>query len=74
MVQSWLAIASIVLVQVPGSIAEERPFSKLAYIKDERRNSLDREHLNACLMLAMQRIGVFTVLIQQSHFSQSKLS
>ena len=30
--------------------------SKLAYIKDERRNSLDGEHLNACYMLAMQRV------------------
>ena len=51
-----LAIASIVLVQVPGSVVEERLFSKLAYIKDERKNSLDGEHLSACLMLAMQRI------------------
>ena len=45
-----------VLVQVPGSVEEERLFSKLAYIKVKRRNILDGEHLNACLMLATQSI------------------
>ena len=30
--------------------------SRLKYIKDEHRNSLDEGHLNACLMLAAQRM------------------
>ena len=55
-VSEWCKLASIALVQVPGSVEEERLFSKLAYIKDERRNSLDGEHLNAYLMLVTQRI------------------
>ena len=38
---------------------EERLFSKLNFIKDERRNRLDEEHLNACLMLATQRMFEF---------------
>ena len=53
-VSEWCKLASIALVQVPGSVEEERLFSKLAYIKDERRNSLDEQYLNACLLLATQ--------------------
>jgi len=46
-----------VLVKVPGSVEEEGfIFSKLAYLKDERRNRLEGGHLNACLVLATQRI------------------
>jgi len=48
------AIAHIGLVHVPGSVEEERLFSKLAYIRDERRNHLEEEHLNVCLQLATQ--------------------
>ena len=33
-----LPLANIELVQVPGSVEEERIFSKLAFIKDERWN------------------------------------
>jgi hypothetical protein len=58
-VREWCKLASVTLVQVPGSVEEERLFSKLAYIKVERRNILDGGHLNACLMLATQRIWDF---------------
>eukprot|EP00983_Pelagomonas_calceolata_P038877 1136949-Pelagomonas_calceolata.AAC.16 len=37
-------LAHIALVQVPGSVMEERLFSRLAYIRDERRNRLEEEH------------------------------
>jgi hypothetical protein len=50
----WSKLASIALV--PGLVEEERHFSKLAYIKDEQRNSLNEEHLNACLLLATQQM------------------
>ena len=52
----WLSLANIALVQVPGSVEEERLFSKLAFIKDERRNRLLSDYLNACLVLAIQRM------------------
>ena len=55
----WLSLANIALVQVPGSVEEERLFSKLAFIKDERRNRLLSDHLNACLVLAIQRMWAF---------------
>jgi hypothetical protein len=38
---------------------EERLFSKLAFIKEERRNRLLSDHLNACLVLATQRMWAF---------------
>ncbi len=47
------------LVQVPGSVEEERLFSKLAFIKDERHNCLQALNLNACLVLATQRMWEF---------------
>jgi len=56
---AFVTLADIALVQVPGSVEEERLFSKLNFIKDERRNRLDEEHLNACLMLATQRMFEF---------------
>jgi len=49
-----------ILAQVPGSVEEERPFSKLAFIKDERHNYLQALHLKACLVLATQRMWEFT--------------
>ncbi len=49
-----------ILVQVPGSVEEEHPFSKLAFIKDERHNCLQALYLNACLVLATQRMWEFT--------------
>ena len=58
-VSEWLLMAGISLVQVPGSVEEERLFSKLAFIKDERRNCLQAPHLNACLVLATQRMWEF---------------
>eukprot|EP00983_Pelagomonas_calceolata_P101956 1158751-Pelagomonas_calceolata.AAC.5 len=36
-----------------------RLFSRLAYMKDERRNHLEEGYLNACLVLATQRIWSF---------------
>ena len=53
-ISEWVKLASIALVQVPGSVEEEPLFSKPGYIKDECSNSLDKGHLNACLMLATQ--------------------
>ena len=55
----WLSLANIALVQVFGSVEEERLFSKLAFIKEERRNRLLSDHLNACLVLATQRMWAF---------------
>lgn len=43
-------------MQVPGSVEEERLFSRLAFIKNERRNHLDEEHLNVRLILSTQRM------------------
>ena len=59
----WLSLANKALVQVPGfereRVEEERLYSKLALIKDERRNCLLSDHLNARLVLATQRMWVF---------------
>ena len=52
----WCKLAGIAQVQVPGSVEEERVFSTLNYIKDERRNRLDERHLNVSLVLASQRL------------------
>jgi hypothetical protein len=46
-------------VQVFGSVEEERLFSKLAFVKEERRNRLLLDHLNVCLVLATQRMWAF---------------
>jgi hypothetical protein len=57
-----LSLANIALVQVPGSersLHSERRrsgFSASSFIKDERRNRLLSDHLNACLVLATQRM------------------
>mmetsp|Transcript_17773 Transcript_17773/g.49622 ORF Transcript_17773/g.49622 Transcript_17773/m.49622 type:complete len:161 (-) Transcript_17773:91-573(-) len=53
-ISEFVKLAHIALVQVPGSVMEERLFSKLAFIRNERRNSMKEEHLNACLVLATQ--------------------
>ena len=58
-ISEWVKLAHIGLVQVPGSVEEERLFSKLAYIRDERRNRLEEEHLNVCLQLATQSFWEF---------------
>jgi len=55
----WLSLANIALVQVFGSVEEERLFSKLAFVKEERRNRLLLDHLNVCLVLATQRMWAF---------------
>ena len=52
-------MANIALVQLFGSVEEERLFSKLAFIKEERRNRLLSDHLNACLVLATQCMWEF---------------
>jgi len=44
---------------VPGSVEEEQLFSKLAYIRDKRRNRLEEEHLNVCLRLVTQSFWEF---------------
>jgi len=41
-------------------VEEKRLFSRLAFIKDERRNCLQAPYLNACLALATQRMWEFT--------------
>eukprot|EP00983_Pelagomonas_calceolata_P082787 1156016-Pelagomonas_calceolata.AAC.3 len=40
--------ARIASVHVPSSVEEERLFSRLAFIEDERRNRLEAEHLSVC--------------------------
>eukprot|EP00983_Pelagomonas_calceolata_P059768 1146073-Pelagomonas_calceolata.AAC.1 len=54
--QQWVILSDIASVQVPGSVEEERLFSKLACIKNNRRNRLGEQLLNACLSLATQRM------------------
>ncbi|KAJ9528162.1 hypothetical protein QJQ45_005792 [Haematococcus lacustris] len=41
-------LAELAMVMVPGSVEEERMFSAMAYLKDDTRNRLNEEHLNAC--------------------------
>eukprot|EP00983_Pelagomonas_calceolata_P121647 1160819-Pelagomonas_calceolata.AAC.5 len=57
-----VVLSGIVSVQVPGSVEEERLFSNIAFIKDDRRNYLEEQHLNACLTLAAQRMWKFEQL------------
>ncbi len=58
-ISDWMKLAHIGLVQVPGSVVEERLFSKLAYTRDERRNRLEEEHLNVCVQLSTQSFWDF---------------
>jgi len=58
-ISEWMKLAHIGLVQVPGSVEEEQLFSMLAYIRDERRNRLEEEHLDVCLQLATQSLWEF---------------
>jgi len=58
-ISEWMKLAHIGLVRVPGSVEEERLFSKLAYIRDKQRNRLEEEHSNVCLQLATQSFWEF---------------
>eukprot|EP00983_Pelagomonas_calceolata_P087030 1156872-Pelagomonas_calceolata.AAC.4 len=51
--------ALLVAVQVPGSVEEVRLCSKPAFIKNDRRNRLEEQYLNACLTFATQRMWEF---------------
>eukprot|EP00967_Tisochrysis_lutea_P152825 scaffold300308_cov15-Tisochrysis_lutea.AAC.1 len=52
MLSQWVILSDIGSMQVPGSVEEEQLFSKLVFIKNDRRNCLEEQHLNACLTLA----------------------
>jgi len=42
-------LAEIMLLAPTGSVENERSFSDMNFIKDDRRNSLGEKHLNACM-------------------------
>jgi len=53
----FVILSNTVSVQVPGSVEEERLFSKLALINQEQQaHRLEEEHFNACLTLATQQV------------------
>ena len=60
-----------VLVQVPGSVEEERTFSAMAYLKNKQRNRLLSAHLNAAMRLFLQRqhtLATFPYPIAMQHW------
>ena len=42
-------LAEIMLLAPTGSMENERSFSDMNFIKNDRRNSLGEKHLNACM-------------------------
>jgi hypothetical protein len=50
-ISQWVELATMVLVMVGVTVEDERLFSTLAWVKNERRNRLEEEHLNVCLRL-----------------------
>ena len=53
LLSQWLIIARITLVLPIGSVANEREFSLVNFVKNERRNRLNMAPLNACLSVGM---------------------
>lgn len=49
----WVIAANIVLTMISGSVADERAFSAMKFIKNDLRNRLD-VNLEACLLAYMQ--------------------
>ena len=49
----WLVVASIALMMVSGSVADERAFSAMNFIKNVLRNRL-HVNLEACVMMYAQ--------------------
>jgi hypothetical protein len=54
-ISEFVLLAEICLVQVPGSVEEERMFSAMNYIKNFLRNRLAEQHLNVAARLFQQR-------------------
>lgn len=50
----WLRLGQLALTIVPGSVAAERLFSNVSFIKSKLRNRLEPEHLSACLRVYCQ--------------------
>ena len=50
-ISEWRQLAKIVLVQVPGSVEDERTFSAMSYLKNRHRNRLKGAHLEAAARL-----------------------
>jgi hypothetical protein len=63
----WIKVAKIALTMVSGSVADERAFSAMNFIKNDLRNRLDT-NLEACLLTYMQ--DMFTT----ATFPYAKLS
>lgn len=47
-ISEYAKLAKLVLVMIIGSVEDERTFSRLDYIKNKKRNSLDK-HLDICV-------------------------
>ena len=52
-------LAEIAIVQVLGSVEDERTFSSLSFLKDKTRNRLDNSHLS--LVVGMHAQEVYTL-------------
>ena len=52
-------LAEIAIVQVLGSVEDERTFSSLSFLKDKTRNKLDNAHLS--LVVGMHAQEVYTL-------------
>ena len=52
--KTFLELAKIALVQVPGSVEDERIMSAMSYIKNRQRNRLGEESLNNCVRVFSQ--------------------
>lgn len=57
--QEYIKLAQIAMVQVLGSVEDERTFSSLSFLKDKLRNRLDNSHL--ALVVGMHAQDVYTL-------------
>lgn len=57
--QEYVKLAKIAMVQVLGSVEDERTFSSLSFLKDKLRNRLDNSHL--ALVVGMHAQDVYTL-------------
>ena len=55
----FLVLAQLLITVVSGSVANERVFSALEFVKNTRRNALQGDHLEWCARAKVQ--NVFTL-------------
>ena len=63
-------LAKIAIVQVLGSVEDERTFSSLSFLKDKTRNRLDNAHLSLVVGMHAQEVYTLKTLPYDACFQQ----